>query len=212
MLPPLRQVIESECSRFHFRTSCSFLTTLLLSAAAIAGPHTGAEAALLTLPTIQTGAAPKEETGVRTLETGKPIERKLTGGEVHRYQLALAAGQYARVVVDQRRINIAMSAFDAGGTKIIDSDMSWIGEAEVVSLVAETPSIYSLEVRSPEKTSPPGSYEISIKELRIATEQDRSRIAAQRVLAEGVLLDRQATADSWRKAIEKYQESIPLWQ
>ena len=212
MLPPLRQVIESECSRFHFRTSCFFLTTLLLSAAAIAGPHTGAEAALLALPTIQTGAAPKEETEVRTLETGKPIERKLTGGEVHRYQLALAAGQYARVVVDQRRINIAMSAFDAGGTKIIDSDMSWIGEGEVVSLVAETPSIYSLEVRSPEKTSPPGSYEISIKELRIATEQDRSRIAAQRVLAEGVLLDRQATADLWRKAIEKYQESIPLWQ
>ena len=212
MLPPLRQVLESECSRFNFRTSCFYLATLLLSAAGIAVPNTGAEPALLTLRSIQTGAAPKEQAEVRTLETGKPIERKLTGGEVHRYQLTLAAGQYARVVVDQRRINVAVAAFDPGGKKILDSDMSRMGEAEMVSLVAEAPSIYTLEVRSPEKTTPPGSYEISIKELRIATEQDRSRIAAERILAEGVLLDRQATAESWRKAIEKYQESIQNWQ
>lgn len=39
MLPPLRQVIESECSRFHFRTSCFFLATLLLSAATSAAPR-----------------------------------------------------------------------------------------------------------------------------------------------------------------------------
>ncbi|MFY9573931.1 MAG: CHAT domain-containing protein [Blastocatellia bacterium] len=166
----------------------------------------------MTLRTIQTGAAPKEETEVRTLETGKPIERKLTGGEVHRYQLTLAAGQYARVVVDQRRINVAVSAFAPGGTKIIDADMSWAGDSEVASLVAEAPSIYRLEVRSTVKATSPGSYEIKVKELRTATEQDRCRVAAERLLAEGILLDRQATADSWRKSIEKYQESIPRWQ
>ncbi|HWN99456.1 MAG TPA: CHAT domain-containing protein [Blastocatellia bacterium] len=163
-------------------------------------------------PGNQTGAATKVETEVRTLEAGKPIERELKGGETHSYQLTLEAGQYARVVVEQRRINLAVSVFDPAGKKIIDADMSWTGELEVASLVAETPSIYRLEVRSPDKTNQPGSYEIRVKQLRAATEQDRSAVAAERLLAEGVRLDRQATADSWRKSIDKYQESIPLWQ
>jgi hypothetical protein len=35
------------------------------------------------------------------LELGKPIERELTGGHSHPYQMALAAGQYVKSVVEQ---------------------------------------------------------------------------------------------------------------
>jgi len=154
----------------------------------------------------------KGERGSDVLEPGKPIERELTGGEAHSYQLTLASGQYARVTVDQRRINVAVSALDPQGKKVVEADMYRTGESEAFSLVAETSGDYRLEVRSPDKTAPKGRYEIKVKELRAATEQDKSAVAAERLMAEGILLDIQATADTWRKAIEKYQQSIPLWQ
>ena len=42
------------------------------------------------------------------LEQGKPIERELAGGQQHSYQIALAEGQYASVVVEQRGIDVAV--------------------------------------------------------------------------------------------------------
>src|SRR6266567_1269094 len=96
-----------------------------------------------------------QDSVVRSLEPGKPIEREIAGGETHSYQLTLAAGQYARVAVDQRRINVAVGAFDPDGKNIV---------------------------------------------------------AGERLLAEGVQLVGQPTPESWRKGIEKYQQSIPFWQ
>ena len=165
-------------------------------------------------PSNQRSQVAEKSNDVRGLELkqGKPIERQISGGEVHAYTLALAPGQYAKVVVDQRRINVAVSAFDSDGKKIIEADMFTIGDSELVWFVAETSGSYRLEVRSPDKAAPRGSYEIKIKELRAATEQDKSAVAAERLTAEGLLLDNQQTADSWRKAIEKYQQSVPLWR
>lgn len=144
------------------------------------------------------------------LEPEKPIERELAGGEAHSYQLALAAGQYARVAVDQRRINVAVLVLDPNSKKIAEADMFSIGESESISLVAETSATYRLEVRSLDQTAPKGRYEIKINELRAATQEDESLIAAERLFAEGGRLATQPMADSWRKAIEKYQQSLPL--
>jgi CHAT domain-containing protein/Tfp pilus assembly protein PilF len=158
------------------------------------------------------GAIAQKDAEVRLLEPGKPIERQLAGGEAHSYRITLSSGQYALVAVDQRRINIAVSAFGPDGKKLVEADMFPIGDAELVSLVAETSASYRLEVRAPDKSAPKGRYEIKIKELRAATEEDKSAVAAERLVAEGILLDNQLTADTWRKAIEKYQQSLPLWQ
>jgi hypothetical protein len=38
-------------------------------------------------------------------ESGKPIERELTEGQFHSYYMTLSAGQYVKLVVDQRGIN-----------------------------------------------------------------------------------------------------------
>jgi len=149
---------------------------------------------------------------IPALEPGNPIARTLSGGEAHAYQLTIAAGQYARVTVDQRRINVAVSAFDAEGKKITDADMFPIGSAEIISFLAEAPATYRLEVRASDKGAPPGSYEIKLKEVRPATEEDRSAVAGERLIAEGIRISSDGTVDACHKAIDKYQASIPLWQ
>lgn len=39
------------------------------------------------------------------LETGKPVEREIAGGQAHTYPIALQAGQFMRVVLEQKAID-----------------------------------------------------------------------------------------------------------
>src|ERR1043166_1570144 len=50
-------------------------------------------------------SAEQQSADTRPLELGVPIERALTSGESHSYQILLAAGQYLQVEVAQRGVN-----------------------------------------------------------------------------------------------------------
>src|SRR5262245_53012259 len=104
-------------------------------------------------------SASQQSIDVPFLEMGKPIERELAGGEAHAYQLPLTAGQYAEVIVDQRRINIALSVVDVVGKQLIEVDGFSMGEVELAGFIAGSSSIYRLEVRSTDKAAPKGRYE-----------------------------------------------------
>jgi hypothetical protein len=45
------------------------------------------------------------------LEFGKPIEREISGGQKHAYRLDLSAGQYAKLSVEQRGIDVVVRLF-----------------------------------------------------------------------------------------------------
>jgi len=158
-------------------------------------------------------AASQTDQNAPALESGKPIVRELAAGESHSYRLTLAAGQFCYVIVDQRGIDVVVELFDAAGKKLLEVDSPNDRQGpEPVSLLADTAGSYRLQVRSVEKNVPAGRYEVKIEELRIATAQDKTRIAAERAFSEGIQLENQQTAETQRRAIEKYQESLPLWR
>lgn len=154
----------------------------------------------------------ENRTEIRQLAMNKAIEREIVGGETHTYSFTLAPGQYARVIVDQRNIDIAVTVFGPDGEKHIEANNNGIGQSEEVSLIGDTSASYKLDVRSSEKNAGKGRYEIEVKELRAATEPDKSRIAAERLVAKAMLLLYQQTAESRRKAIEEFQQSVAFWQ
>jgi tetratricopeptide (TPR) repeat protein len=137
----------------------------------------------------------------------------LAGGESHAYRIPLASGQYLRVVVEQRGIDVVLAVFGPDGQPLIEIDnaTSTLG-TEFVSVLAEASGIYRLEVRAQEKEAPAGHYEAKVEELREATPLDKNRIAAERVFADGQRLRRQGTAESLRKAVEKYEEALMQWR
>ena len=85
------------------------------------------------------------------------------------------------------------------------------GSREPLFLMAKEQGIYRIEIRSPDGAAA-SRYRIDVEELRTATSQDNNRSLAQSAFAEGKQLHKEGTAASKQKAIEKYQQALPLWR
>jgi CHAT domain-containing protein/Tfp pilus assembly protein PilF len=148
----------------------------------------------------------------QTLEYGRAITREMASVDVHAYDLRLNAGQFVHVLVAQRGIDVVVRVYGPDGKQVAEVDgPSGMQGPEPVYLVAEADGSYRLEIRSLESGAAPGNYEVSIKELRPATAQDRTRIAAQTAYAAGDRARLQGTRASREEAIKTFEEARRLY-
>jgi CHAT domain-containing protein/tetratricopeptide (TPR) repeat protein len=149
---------------------------------------------------------------VRSLEPGKPIERDLSGGQSHSYQITMTSGQYLHLVVDQRGIDVRLVLFVPDDKKMSEvNNTHRIEGSETVLVVTEATGRYRVEVCSSEKTAKTGRYVIKVEELREATAEDKHRVAAESVFREAERLQ-DGTSEAKRKSIEKYHEALSLYR
>ncbi len=160
---------------------------------------------------LQTSGGAARHADLRNIMQGQVIERELSGGETHAYQITLTAGQYLKAIVEQKGINIVVRIVGPGGQKLTEVDDDPAFGLESAFVVAEASGGYLLEVRSSSKEAKAGRYAIKIEELREARSEDRLHMAAQKGFEEANQLRDRATAESLRRASEKYRESLPLW-
>ena len=148
------------------------------------------------------------------LETGHAVERDLSGGETHSYRISLAQGQYVRVAVEQRGIDVTVSILAPDGTKRHEMDSpNGLNGPELVSAIAEKAGLYRVDISSPDKKAPRGGYEVKVEELHKATSKDQSRIRAEKDFSEAVQLHLVVrTAPAIREALEKYGSSLEVWR
>ncbi len=157
-------------------------------------------------------AAQQEDRDARWLEVGQLIARDLHGGQTHSYRLSIAAGQYARVTVEQKGIDVVVKLFAPDGRLItaVDNPNGNQG-TEPVDITAEMAGTYRLEVISFQKDARPGRYEAKLVEIRPATKQDRDRLVARRIFDEAEKLRSQNTRESLEAALKKYEETLALY-
>jgi CHAT domain-containing protein/Tfp pilus assembly protein PilF len=126
---------------------------------------------------------------IRLLESGKPIERELAGGQSHSYQITLTEGQYLNVVVEQRGIDVVVTLRGPDSKKLIEVDSPNGAQGpEPLQWIVEAAGIYRIEVRSLENDAKLGRYEAKIVELRVATSRDRDLAEADKLYNESVSL------------------------
>ena len=155
--------------------------------------------------------ADSQQTGTPDLKLGQAIERELKGGEAHSYGVRLEAGQYLHVVVEQKGIDVLVRIVAPDGKQVIELDSpNGSHGPEPVSVIAEAKGEYRVEVRSLDDKAAPGRYELKVEELRESTDRDRNRVAAERLLSEAEGFRAQETGESLRKAIQRYDEALPL--
>jgi len=147
------------------------------------------------------------------LSMGAPIERELPGGQTHIYRIALSAGQFALVQVEQRGANVTLTANAPDGKEFAAVDLRWGNEGvESLAILAEAAGEYTLKVTSRNPRAASGRYEVKISELRAATEQDRARVKAQTISYEARALSLETAPESKRKAVRLYEEAALLWR
>jgi CHAT domain-containing protein/Tfp pilus assembly protein PilF len=149
--------------------------------------------------------------GQADLTPGDTRPAVLASGESRDYRLHLRAGEYARVVVEQRSIDVTVTGLGPGGNEIFSVDSNVIGDPETVELIADITGSYLLRVTS-QPHSPGGEYEISLREIQPSNDRLRTRIAATLAFAKAMDARRPGTRDGFRKAIGYAQEALRCWR
>jgi CHAT domain-containing protein len=189
------------------------LLIFLLIESSLIGPARTAQALSFQQDKAVAGVAAPSGAETQALDPGRPIGREISSGQSHSYRITLDAGMRLRVHVEQQGIDVTVALLAPDGKVIAESrnDNGNFGP-ETVSMIAEGPVEVRLEVRSPEWEGPLGRYEVKIADLRMATEQDRKQVNAERAFAEGERLLKQETAESIRQSLAKYEAALQLYR
>jgi CHAT domain-containing protein/tetratricopeptide (TPR) repeat protein len=159
-----------------------------------------------------TSTAVAQTPAPETLAPGRTVARELGGGQAHAFRLELTKGQFARVVVEQKGVDVVAVLLAPDGKQLseVDSPNGTQGP-EPLSFVTDAHGVYTVEVRSLDKGAAAGQYEIRVEEVRAEAERDRTVIAAETATREAQLLYVQQTADALRAAVPKFEEAAGLW-
>ena len=154
----------------------------------------------------------QEQASAHPLTVGQTVAREIRGGEQHAFHVKLSTGQYARIALEQKGIDVVLALSGVDGKPLfeVDNNLSGTRGTEVLSHVAEVSGVYVLYVRSLEEHASAGRYELRIEDLRTATEVDRTRVATERSYFVAAKLQGERTGESRRKAIVQYGETLRL--
>jgi CHAT domain-containing protein/tetratricopeptide (TPR) repeat protein len=114
----------------------------------------------------QARQSPNQSEEVRTLASGAPVEREMSGAGRHLYRLALEAGQCLKIVAEQRGADISLTlggpANNQDGKQLASVENNR-GDKGVEWLLwqAQVAGDYLLEINSREKSG--GSYRINVE-------------------------------------------------
>src|SRR5262245_3747804 len=116
------------------------------------------------------------------LNSRDPIQRQIARGDEHRYRIALAAGEFASIVVEQKGIDVGVLVRDESNA-IIEEFQDEIRRAgqERVEIVAEKAGSFVLSIKPADGTTAQGDYLIRLEEKRPASDAER-RMQESRVL------------------------------
>ena len=138
-----------------------------------------------------------------TLAPGDIVLRHLARDATDRYVVSLAAGEYVRVVVEQRGVDVVVSTLDPDGQLLgeFQSQTRRHGE-EPVEIVSGAAGNYTLAVRpfAGSIVSDDSTYAIRIVSRHAATPEDRMMRESRKLHATGSIANQAG----------KYEEAAPL--
>src|SRR5688572_26613228 len=106
-----------------------------------------------------------QQPDARRLDPGAPALREMAAGETHAYLFSLYAGQFARVVVEQQGVDVALSLLTEAGVVLTSvDDLESPNGLEELTFVPQTTGHFRLEVRAADDGKATGQYAIRLAE------------------------------------------------
>ena len=145
------------------------------------------------------------------LDDGTPIERILAPGNTHTYQVALKAGEFARLSVEPAMPQVRVVITSPAGEEIARRVRSNLNQyAETISFIAKASGDYQLSIDS--MSAKPGRYVVRIVEHREASAADGDRIEAEALYLDGRRAMAEQRPESVRPGIALFQRSAALFR
>lgn len=148
---------------------------------------------------------------IQTLVPGEIITRHIESGVPQTFELNLLAQQFARIVVNQRGLDLNIKIFDPGGQLLIemDSPNGFFG-LETASIVAQVPGSYRIVLHSA-NGMPPGDYELSVEGPRASIASDETRVTAERIFTDAQKMRNDVNVPR-QQVIARYEEALVLFR
>ncbi|MEO6213436.1 MAG: hypothetical protein ABIP65_07390 [Vicinamibacterales bacterium] len=147
----------------------------------------------------------------QALRPGERVDRPLSVGDAHAWEIDAMAGDFVHVIVEQRGADAVATVIDPGGETagVFDTPNGDLGP-EVVRFIAATSGRYRVEIRSAAVEAEPGLYRIHMAARRPATVNDRRVAAAIAAQADANRL--RLSPDTRPASLERYREAMALWR
>ena len=143
------------------------------------------------------------------LEPGARVTQQIALDGKDSYAIAVALGQFLRVVIEPTGVDLALSLAAPDGRALATIDSARSRAPASISIEAETGGDYTLTVRAIKEVPAAGSYDAQV-EVRTPTAQDRSRVLAERLMRGAVpMVTDGAKAE---QAIETLARALALWR
>jgi tetratricopeptide (TPR) repeat protein len=201
-----RSELCEDCRRILLALSLLLMTGTIAQAQTLFVSSTAQQ---VTAPTSAVPGVQEE----RTLETDKPIERGLMGGVSHPYRVAITAGQYLHVSVEQRGVDVVVALRGPDGAPLTEMDgLRGLTGVEELSWVAASTGWHVLEVRAKAQAANAARYKVRVQQAAAATQRDLARVAAERLFMEAIRAEAEARSAGPESAVKKYGEAIEQWK
>lgn len=141
------------------------------------------------------------------------MERVLGGGERHEHRVAVEAGWYVRLEIEQVGVDVAASLLGPDGATLFSTDNpDGLQDKEIVAVIAPAAGELRLAVTPRDAQAAPGAYRVTVVARRPAGPGDTERAAAQKAMAEAWRLERSQEESARREALRLLREAVRLWQ
>ena len=144
------------------------------------------------------------------LEQGRSLAREIAESQVHSYRMNVKTGEFIHVVVRKLGVNVAATFFGPDGQQLLEANSPQsTQEVEWITYRSPTTGEYRIEVRTVDKGTPAGNYEINIEEQRTSSAADDLRLSAETLFNEATRLFREK---NYRNALESYQQTLAKYR
>ncbi len=160
---------------------------------------------------VRAGSTPATQEKPVPLEAGKAVEREIARGQQQEFAIALTAGQFLRVIVHQQSVDVTVAIVGSDNKAIAEIGLTSVGGQESLSYEAAATGEYRLLVKANPIGNPRGSYRLQADVKPAATEQDKKRITAERLMIEANNLSRERGRTA-QQVIGKQQQALAIWR
>jgi CHAT domain-containing protein/Tfp pilus assembly protein PilF len=148
--------------------------------------------------------------GAAALAPGRPLTVDIAAGARHTHRLAVEAGQFLRVEVDQQGVDLLVELTDPSGSRARRDDDNAMHGPLLLRWVTEAAGEVLIDVYA--RVPAAGRYRLAVAEVRAATSGDGGRVRADGVLSRGFSLLKEDTSDSLRAAVLAFEEAAELYR